>query len=332
MSISIPLIELDPQVCEQCSKPAELTCSGCLVTHFCSYECQKTNWRIHRSVCISIHTYAFKEIPWFGLHKILITESKINTSWIHFYTQNNMSLDDMMSKFQNVNYLMKLVSTDHGHKYINVFRNMYGYTLLHIAALKGSTPLAELLLKKGAYVDSLDYFLRTPLFYACVFSESVANVLIQNGAFILNNNIPGAADNMRFSEIVLKNNKSKQFAKRLKKLEDSHPFCIESKKVIIVDTTYQSDQARYLFQQFGDIKSREFTVIDFIRQPYALNDGKETYGVEILPREDMQLTSIDDIKKAYDDIIIRHRRFNQTVARYNSKETHAKEEFNVVEI
>ena len=37
--------------CLQCSKPAETKCSRCKVTYYCSRECQKLNWKQHKSYC-----------------------------------------------------------------------------------------------------------------------------------------------------------------------------------------------------------------------------------------------------------------------------------------
>lgn len=38
-------------VCAHCNLPALLACSGCYLTLYCSYECQKKSWRMHRKEC-----------------------------------------------------------------------------------------------------------------------------------------------------------------------------------------------------------------------------------------------------------------------------------------
>ena len=37
--------------CLRCSKPAETKCSRCKITYYCSRECQKGNWKQHKSYC-----------------------------------------------------------------------------------------------------------------------------------------------------------------------------------------------------------------------------------------------------------------------------------------
>lgn len=37
--------------CANCSKEAIKKCSQCVITYYCSRECQVENWTIHKSIC-----------------------------------------------------------------------------------------------------------------------------------------------------------------------------------------------------------------------------------------------------------------------------------------
>lgn len=42
----------DPEIdCSLCSSPASLLCKKCLVTSYCSSECQKYDWTEHKPIC-----------------------------------------------------------------------------------------------------------------------------------------------------------------------------------------------------------------------------------------------------------------------------------------
>jgi len=43
-----------PAHCLMCEKPATSRCSGCRGVRYCSRECQRRDWRIHKTVCASI--------------------------------------------------------------------------------------------------------------------------------------------------------------------------------------------------------------------------------------------------------------------------------------
>ena len=46
-------VYLNANVCAKCSKPATMKCSKCKVvlTHYCSRECQRDDWKGHKKVC-----------------------------------------------------------------------------------------------------------------------------------------------------------------------------------------------------------------------------------------------------------------------------------------
>jgi predicted Zn-dependent peptidase len=43
---------IDNVNCRICSRPSQYVCNACSCIHYCSKECQKTDWLAHRSVCV----------------------------------------------------------------------------------------------------------------------------------------------------------------------------------------------------------------------------------------------------------------------------------------
>ncbi len=61
----------------------------------------------------------------------------------------------------------------------------FGWDLLHIAAIKGFSEIASLLIKAGADVECTDNFGRTPLHWACQFGHApIVHSLIDSGVFL----------------------------------------------------------------------------------------------------------------------------------------------------
>jgi hypothetical protein len=57
--------------CVSCQKPATKRCTLCKVSYYCSKECQKSNWKFHKTVCEQLKGQDDDSIP-----KKFITENQ----------------------------------------------------------------------------------------------------------------------------------------------------------------------------------------------------------------------------------------------------------------
>jgi len=41
-------------ICKKCGQMARQTCSICNIAHYCSSDCQKNDWAVHKKICQGI--------------------------------------------------------------------------------------------------------------------------------------------------------------------------------------------------------------------------------------------------------------------------------------
>ena len=62
-------------------------------------------------------------------------------------------------------------------------KGLYGWTPLHYACRKGSIPIVQYLISKGANIESKDYQGHTPLYIASFYhNKEIVDLLISKGA------------------------------------------------------------------------------------------------------------------------------------------------------
>lgn len=127
--------------CNNCRKVgANLTCSRCKTAHYCSVECQKSNWNNHKIICKN--TILTKE-----LHKSLVDNSDFQNVLLTIsdHYKDNKTLYIIVNHYSNVNerkISLNLVSNQtmrskldiKGDSLIPVYMTHY-----HEAVNKGST-------------------------------------------------------------------------------------------------------------------------------------------------------------------------------------------------
>jgi hypothetical protein len=127
--------------CEVCGKKVVSICSSCYSGYYCSQECQRVAWPQHKLSCAQIKNTTVRN-PWYA--PVSPTEPA--------------PIDPKHASDESVYEDLKFVNTTRGPK---------GESLLHIAVVAGDVEAVRLFLSSLAFVDSLDWWSNTPLYYAC---------------------------------------------------------------------------------------------------------------------------------------------------------------------
>lgn len=86
-------------LCNFCLKPSAFKCSRCLITNYCSRECQVSDWLIHRNYCTDAQSQI---IP--NQRNTNITNINNNSSRQNQVTQINMSIKEQQVLITNIFY------------------------------------------------------------------------------------------------------------------------------------------------------------------------------------------------------------------------------------
>lgn len=93
------------KVCQNCAKSAEKRCTGCFLVWFCSSECLKANWTVHKPTCIKIRS-EYKEVEILKDKKFTVTSKEKRTVYVSDTTVNRAKASQFVVKVQ-VNYQQK---------------------------------------------------------------------------------------------------------------------------------------------------------------------------------------------------------------------------------
>jgi len=185
-------------LCQKCfKKEQKFVCSSCHSGYYCSKECQKEDWSVHKDFC-----------------KLWGKSGKFNNP---FFTDSI------------VNFPEKLPHLQLADSYLNYSREYHGETHLHIAVVTGNIERIKELLDKNVYINPYDYRINTPLYYVCshpgkdnILQENpalrlqIAKILLDNGAETITQ---GGITGMRPKEIAARNGHTE-----LAELIDNHKF------------------------------------------------------------------------------------------------------------
>ena len=124
-------------ICEKCLlEPAILSCTRCKCGMYCSQDCQKNDWKTHKSYCKLWNKSGQFKNPFF-------THFPIKTPECY----------DMLYPLDE--------------SYINYSRGRHGETFLHQAVIDGDVEKLKDLYERNAYVNALDWRDNNALYYAC---------------------------------------------------------------------------------------------------------------------------------------------------------------------
>lgn len=163
--------------CAACSAPnAAKRCGQCNITYYCSPECQRNAWPLHKVSCASI-----------------ATNDKVTSKTRFLVTPTHggaRSLDKMIEdEYDDPNLAdrmrAKIEAAEAKGKPIDLcgISHEMGFMLIHHAALKGLTPVVKLLLEKGVPVDIRNTMAESSLQLACMYGHTeCARLLIEHGA------------------------------------------------------------------------------------------------------------------------------------------------------
>ncbi len=127
--------------CEVCGKKVVSICSSCYSGYYCSQECQRAAWPQHKLSCAQIKNTTVRN-PWYA--PASPTEPA--------------PIDPKHASAEPTYEDLKFVNTTRGPK---------GESLLHLAVVAGDVEGLRLFLSSSAFVDTLDWWSNTPLYYAC---------------------------------------------------------------------------------------------------------------------------------------------------------------------
>jgi hypothetical protein len=87
---------MEPHKCDLCNDPtkAQFVCSKCETKHYCSSDCQKKDWKYHKTICDKKLTVTiYKDDIQIGYHQSNMFYSAQSTAIISYWEANiNMSL------------------------------------------------------------------------------------------------------------------------------------------------------------------------------------------------------------------------------------------------
>ena len=199
-----------PKMCEICGEEAPKKCGKCMKVRYCSVECQKKDWPIHKSLCGQIgakknekedqdkenakpnvredpkqnqqpgkapiyeNTFASKAMAFICSHNLPALGSLIETE---------KNLDNLLEihnrtplltycTFDNVQLNIVKMLVEKGKSDVNR-QDKFGYSCLHLLCAKyqPQVEIVEYLIKKGANVNLRANNRRTPLHSACMPTE-----------------------------------------------------------------------------------------------------------------------------------------------------------------
>lgn len=277
--------------CQTCHSVEHLKgCSKCHVSYYCSIECQRSDWKSHKSICESISNTTATN-PWFS-------KKQRNDPLIHM---KMLSLDEMTDLKDPVAF-MDHIKKDEVIKYINTIRGRYGGTYLHQAVKWGNFEAVKFLISNGAYVNITDWMVNTPLYYACSCADIpnrmlIVEYLISQGAYII---FSGGYSGMRPAEAA-RHYGFNDVADYVEVEENISPFN-KFRHLINKPENEIPDKLKVVVRQFIDLEWRKNTITHLI-QP-----NREKMFQNSKPRPDMlqQLKTIDDVEEAYKECCWRH--------------------------
>ena len=123
--------------CEKCNNNFKFTCARCSCGYYCSRECQQNDWAVHKKFCK------------------LWSNPKKDIFYNPFYAA------------EIVREPKRLECIPINEKFTNFSREYQGETQLHLAIINGNLEIISNLIKNGAYVNTIDYRINSPLYYAC---------------------------------------------------------------------------------------------------------------------------------------------------------------------
>jgi hypothetical protein len=275
--------------CQVCHKlETKYACSKCHVTYYCSIDCQRSDWKSHKTICSSICNTTTTN-PWF---------SKVQRS-DPYVTIKTISPEGV-ELFKNKDNFMALIQKDEIKQHINTYRGMHGGTFLHMAVKWGMLDIVQRLIENGAYVNVTDWMVNTPLYYACSCADIkdrmlIVEYLVSKGAYII---FTGGYSGLRPSEAARKNGFN-DVADYLEVEENISPFN-QIRHLINKPEREIPKKLKILVRQFIDLEWRRSTITHFIQK------NRAQMFQNAMPRPDMKLENMDDIEAAYRECCWRH--------------------------
>jgi hypothetical protein len=124
-------------ICEKCLKEAAtMSCSRCKCGYYCSAECQKADWNVHKNFC-----------------RLWNKKGKFSNP---FYTANPVNTPELFEMLYPLD-----------EAYPNYSRDRQGETCIHATVISGNIEKLKDLIANGAYVNGLDWRVNSALYYAC---------------------------------------------------------------------------------------------------------------------------------------------------------------------
>ena len=225
--------------CEKCLiKKSVFTCRRCKTGNYCSKECQKDDWKIHKKYCCLWNNTGIFNNPFYTPHIIKSPE--------------------------------KLPGIELNSRFVTYSRGYQGETLLHMAIIDGDINEINNLIKQNAYINCLDYRVNSPLYYSCLhrgkddilhknpkLRKDIVQILLDNGA---DPNEQGGLSGLRSYEIakqngyieihdLIKNHKHFNIWKEIKKNfnKSSPPNKVDTLVKQYMDIFWRSRSIHWLF-------------------------------------------------------------------------------------
>lgn len=146
-------------ICSVCRKNGGMYCSNCYSTRYCSQECQRKDWTVHKTACLRIADTT-KSNPWYA--QVSPSEPKfVPPEFLQVEQYSNGKFSEFIDGFKSPR--------------VNTTRGARGESLLHLAVIFGDIEAVEKLLSRGAYVNCCDWWKNDPLYYACSHSGTLGN-------------------------------------------------------------------------------------------------------------------------------------------------------------
>ena len=299
-------MELINMKCEICPSTTNLrACSKCYSAFYCDTNCQTQDWNDHKTICLFDTT---KSNPWFTSDLSLddkypnIVTKIIDASDIKLGTMleyiKNIALED--EKLNNVRCVG-----------VNTIRDQQCASLLHIAITHGDLPAIKLLVDLGAFVNTLDSRMNTPMYYACSHTGINEKCLNEVRLEIVKYLVSVGADTMAqggFSGMRPHEAAKYYGYDEVSEFLESSPlrklFCVVRDNI---NLNVQDKQLNKCIKAFIDVKWRSSTA-GWLIQP---NRKKMNQNFNPHPIASKNVKSSYDVEKLYQDCASRHNRYWQ---------------------
>ena len=174
-------IERRKECCVFCqAENAVNKCAACNIARYCSKECQKQHWKMHKTICKRLSGPL---------------QESYNEKAKRDLKNGTGSVGDRLYNACKINRLAdveSLLVTEGAATFINVVMDDTGGTGFYLAAQSGSIGIAKLLISHGALVNQGSHEGYSPLHIACQNGHTaMASLLIKNGAKINQENMYG---------------------------------------------------------------------------------------------------------------------------------------------